>query len=131
VLKKKGVRPFEKVLEVTDGMGANLHVEATGVPAEVSPEIERSLAIVGSVVWIGIADQEAPIWLERFQTRAAQLFGSQGHAGNAVFPSVIRMIESGILDPAPIITTRYRLSDVLEAFERAKERREVKVLVKP
>jgi threonine dehydrogenase-like Zn-dependent dehydrogenase len=130
-LKKKGTKPFEKVLEVTDGLGANLHVEATGVPAEVLPEIEKSLAIGGSVVWIGRADQEAPIWLERFQTRAAQLFGSQGHAGNAVFPSVIRMMESGVLDPTPIITTRYRLVDVLDAFEHAKGRKEVKVLVKP
>jgi threonine dehydrogenase-like Zn-dependent dehydrogenase len=41
------------------------------------------------------------------------------------------MMESGVLDPTPIITTRYRLVDVLDAFEHAKGRKEVKVLVKP
>lgn len=130
-LRSKNVRPYEKILEVTDGVGADLHIEAAGKPRAILPEIERSLAIGGSVVWIGRADEEAAIWLEYFQTHASQLYGSQGHAGNAVFPRVIRMIASGRLDPTPMITARFRLEEVGRAFQALKDRGQIKVTIKP
>lgn len=130
-LESKGIRPYEKILEVTDGAGVDLHVEAAGKPSRILPEVERSLAVGGSVVWIGRADEEAAVWLEYFQTRASQIYGSQGHAGNAVFPRVIRMIENGRLDPTPMITARFRLEEAIKAFQALKERVHIKVTIKP
>lgn len=129
--QSKNVKPHEKILEVTDGSGADLHIEAAGKPSKILPEVERSLAVGGSAVWIGRADEEAPVWLEYFQTHASQIYGSQGHAGNAVFPRVIRMIENGRLDPTPMITARFKLEDVTKAFQALREREQIKVTIKP
>ncbi|MCS7145981.1 MAG: scyllo-inosose 3-dehydrogenase [Nitrososphaerota archaeon] len=130
-LQSKAVRPYEKIMEVTDGAGADLHVEAAGRPSKILPEVERSLAVGGSVVWIGRADEEASVWLEYFQTHASQIYGSQGHAGNAVWPRVIRMIENGRLDPTPMITARFELENVSGAFQALRERGHIKVTIKP
>jgi len=72
-----------------------------------------------------------PIYLESFQVRRSQLFGSQGHSGDANFPNVIRLVASGRLDLSPIVTGRFRLDDVLQAIAESPARRHGKISVKP
>jgi len=130
-LSEKGVRPYEKVLEVTDGMGADLHVEAAGAPGKTLPEMERSLAVGGKIAWIGRADREAPLFAEYLQVRWSQIYGSQGHSGNEVFPRVIRLMASGQIDMRKIITARFKLDEIHKAFERSHKRTDAKITIKP
>lgn len=116
-LAEKGVRPSDKVLELTDGYGADLQVEAAGEPPKTLPEMERSLAVGGKIAWIGRADRTAPIFIERFQTRRAQIYGSQGHSGHFVFYNVIRLMASGKLDTSKMVTARFPLDRYEEAFD--------------
>lgn len=44
---------------------------------------------------------------------------------------VIRFIAFGRIDPTKIITARYKLSNVIEAMERAKLRKDAKIHIKP
>jgi len=130
-LQKKGIVPWEKILEVTGGEGADLHVEAAGAPAHTLPQMQKSLAIGGKIAWIGRAPKEVPIYLEIFQVRRAQLFGSQGHSGWGTFKNVIRLMAAGKIDMTKIITSRFSLDDVLKAFERAHKRIDGKITIKP
>jgi len=130
-LRRKGVEPYEKVLEITGGEGADMHVEAAGAPAQTLPQIQRSLAVGGKVAWIGRAPSEVPIYLEVFQVRRAQLFGSQGHSGWGNFKNVIRLMAAGKVDMTKIITSRFRLEEVEKAFERAKQRIDGKIIIRP
>lgn len=130
-LQKQGISPHEKILELTDGLGADMHVEAAGAPKAVLPEAEKSMAINCKITWIGRADVEAPIFLEFFQTRRAQIFGSQGHSGHLIFPMVIRMMAAGLIDMTKIITARFKLEEIHKAFERAKLRIDGKIQIKP
>ncbi len=130
-LKQKGIEPWEKIMEVTDGFGADMHVEAAGAPTETFPQMQKSLAIGGKVVWIGRAPQEVPIYFEIFQIRRAQVFGSQGHSGWGTFRNVIRLMAAGKIDMTKIITSRFKLSEALQAFERAKKRIDGKITIKP
>lgn len=116
-LAEKGVRPSDKVLELTGGYGADLQVEAAGAPSKTLPEMERSLAVGGKIAWIGRADRTAPVFIERFQTRRAQIYGSQGHSGHFVFYNVIRLMASGKLDTSRMVTARFPLDRYEEAFE--------------
>ena len=50
------------------------------------------------------------MYLETLQVRRGQVFGAQGHSGDAVFPSVIRMMASGRMDMTQMITARYDLT---------------------
>ena len=89
------------------------------------------MAINGKIAQIGRAADRVPIYLDQFQVRHAQIFGSQGHSGNGIFPNVIRLMASGAVDNRKIITARYSLDDVVEAIQQSGERSDGKILVKP
>jgi len=130
-LSKRGVRAFEKVMELTGGSGADMHVEAAGAPDKTLPDMEKSLAIGGKIAVIGRADVRVAIYLESFQVRASQIFGSQGHSGSGIFPSVIRLFASGKMDMTKIITRRYALSEFMDAIGQASKRVDSKITVRP
>ena len=130
-LSKSGVEPWEKILDVTGGDGADMHVEAAGAPQHTLPQMQRSLAIGGKIAWIGRAPKEVPIYLEIFQVRRAQIFGSQGHSGWRTFGNVIRLMAAGRIDMTQIITSRFKLDEVEKAFERAHKRIDGKITIKP
>jgi len=130
-LTRDGIQPHEKVLEITGGYGADMQVEAAGAPDKTLPNMQKSLAIGGKIAVIGRADISAPIYLESFQVRAGQIFGSQGHSGSGIFPSVIRLFASGKIDMTKIITSRYALSEFMEAMKQASKRVDSKITIKP
>ena len=130
-LAEQGVDPHEKVMEVTDGLGADLQVEAAGAPAQTFPEIEKSLAIGGKIAWIGRADVETLIFLERFQVRASQVYGSQGHSGHGNFMNVIRLMAAGKIDMTKIITRRYSLDKAVDAIRQVTKKVDAKITIKP
>ncbi len=130
-LSEKGTQPWEKILELTDGEGADMHVEAAGAPLSTLPQMLKSLAIGAKITWIGRAPEETPMYLEVLQVRRAQVYGSQGHSGWGTFRNVIRLMAAGKIDMTRIITSRYPLSQALEAFERAKKRIDGKITIKP
>jgi threonine dehydrogenase-like Zn-dependent dehydrogenase len=131
VFDPREVSPGEVIMELTGGQGADFHVEAAGAPQVTVPEMEKSMAINGKIVQIGRAAQRVPMYLETFQVRRSQFYGSQGHSGHATFPNVIRLVASGRLDLSPIITARYGLDGVVEGIAESGQRRHGKILVKP
>jgi threonine dehydrogenase-like Zn-dependent dehydrogenase len=129
-LQRDGTSPREAILELTGGEGAAMHIEAAGAPTRTIPEMEAALAIGGKIVMIGRAAERAPIYLEHFQTHAAQIYGAQGHSGYGNFPSVIRLMAAGRLDLTPIITSRFSLSQGVEAVQQATRRQDGKVMIR-
>jgi len=125
------VTPHEAIMELTGGEGADLLVEAAGVPHIVIPEMEKSLAINAKIAQVGRAATRVNMYLEMLQVRRGQLFGAQGHSGHAIFPSVIRLMASGLVDMTPIITSRYSLDGVVEAIVKSGDRTDGKIMVKP
>jgi len=129
-LAAAGSSPHEAVRQASAGAGADMAVEAAGAPGRTIPEMEASLAIGGKVVIIGRAAERAPMYLEHFQTHAAQLYGAQGHSGYGTFQNVIRLMASRRIDLRPIITSRFPLSEGVDAIARASLRQDGKVMVK-
>jgi len=131
VFDPREVTPHEVVMDLTEGQGADLHVEAAGAPHLTVPEMEKSLAINGKIAQVGRAATRVPMYLETLQVRRGQVFGAQGHSGHAIFPSVIRMMASGLIDMTQIITARYSLDEVVDAIARSVAREDGKIMVKP
>ncbi|MGE5264293.1 MAG: scyllo-inosose 3-dehydrogenase [Acidobacteriota bacterium] len=125
------VSPSQVLMELTKGEGVDFAVEAAGAPLKTIPEMEKSIAISGKIVQIGRAAQRVPMYLETLQVRRGQVFGAQGHSGDAIFPSVIRMMASGRLDMTQMITARYDLPKTVEAIAASGERFHGKITVKP
>lgn len=121
--------PVEAVAEVTDGMGVDVHVETAGAVAQTYPAIEDTLAETANVVHISNAGQAAPVDLRKYQANTAQIYGSEGHTGNRIYPGVIRLMANGHLDNLPIVTSTFDLTEADKAVERAAERVDGKVLI--
>ncbi len=131
VYDPREVVPHEVLLEHSKGEGFNFHVEAAGAPELIIPEMEKALAINAKIVQIGRAAQRVPMYLESFQVRRAQAFGSQGHSGHETFPNVIRLVAAGRLDLSKIITARYPLDKTVDAIAQSVTRTDGKIIVKP
>jgi len=105
----------EKVLEITDGRGAKLYLEASGVPDKVFPDIERCIwegkELNSVVVVVARSSEKITLTGEVFQVRRASLVGAQGHSGHGTFPHVISLMASG-MDITPIITKKISLEEV-------------------
>jgi threonine dehydrogenase-like Zn-dependent dehydrogenase len=130
-LQKQGLRPSQVVMELTGGEGADFQLEAAGAPQLTFPEMERSLAVDGRIAQVGRAADRVPVYLDQFQVRHAQFFGSQGHSGDDIFPNVIRLMASGAIDNRKIITARFPLEKVVDAIRQSGSRTDGKILVTP
>lgn len=121
--------PVEKIDELTDGEGADVHVETAGAVTETYPAIQNSLSERANIVHISNAATAPEIELRKLQGNSAQLYGSEGHTGRQIYPRVIRLMAAGQLDNLPMITSTFDLSDADDAVERAAERVDGKVLI--
>lgn len=105
----------QKVLELTAGMGANLFLEATGLPTIVYPAIEQVIwegrALNSTVVVVARADAKMPVTGEVLQVRRAGIIGAQGHSGHGTFTRVIESMGDG-MDMTPLITKKITLDEV-------------------
>jgi scyllo-inosose 3-dehydrogenase len=129
-LQRQGSAARQAIMELTDGEGAAMHVEAAGAPTRTIPEMESALAVGGKIVMIGRAAERTPIYLEAFQTHAAQIFGAQGHSGYGNFPNVIKLMAAGRIDLTPIITSRFPLAQGVEAIKKATKREDGKIMIR-
>ena len=106
-----------RVLEITEGMGADLFMEATGLPEQVYPGIERVIwegrTICSTVVVTARADAKMPVMGEVLQVRKARIVGAQGHSGHGNFPRVIDCMASG-MDMTPMSTKKIHMADLPE-----------------
>ena len=121
----------EKVLDLTSGMGADLYLEATGLPTIVYPEIEQAIwlgrTLNSTIVVLARADAKMPVTGEVLQVRRASIVGSQGHSGHGTFPRVIESMADG-MDMTPMVTKRIGLEDVPGNIEMlATDRQECKI----
>jgi len=121
----------ERVLELTDGMGADLFMEATGLPTIVYPDIEQVIwqgrTLNSTIVVTARAEAKMPVTGEVLQVRRARIVGAQGHSGHGTFPRVIDCMASG-MDMTRMITKQISLEEVPEnIIELQTNREECKV----
>jgi threonine dehydrogenase-like Zn-dependent dehydrogenase len=121
-LLKNGSSAGQFVLDETGGIGAGLIVEATGNFSKVYPEIIRCLGNGAKVVQLGIGATPAIFDVGPLLRKNAQIIGSLGQAGSDIFPSVLRLMESGRIDMRKMITGRYPLEKTGEAIRDSGKR---------
>ena len=118
----------QSVLDLTDGMGASLYLEATGLPTVVYPEIEKAIwegRTLNSTV--ARADAKIPVTGEVLQVRRARIVGAQGHSGHGTFPRVIQAMATG-MNMLPMITKAITLDQVPENIVMLRtDRKECKI----
>lgn len=129
-LRAAGTSPAAFVRDLTGGQGADFHVEASGAARQTLPEIGRSIAPNGTVVYLGRLDPTAPLFLDAMVSQANRIVGARGHAGHGIYPAIIRLLASGRLPAQRMISARYPLGGAIEAIGRAAARTDGKIIVR-
>src|SRR5690242_14951041 len=116
----------DAVAAATGGRGFDVVLEAAGAPAAMASALELA-AHSARVVFIGIdVGSSAPAKLGLIQSKALRIRGIIGSAG--LWPSTIRFLASGVVDPSMIVTAQFPLAEALEALDAAQDTaRNVKV----
>jgi alcohol dehydrogenase len=102
------------VMHLTDGLGADTAIEAVGVPEtfELCAEIIRP---GGRVANVGVHGHPATLHLEKLWIRDVLI--TTGLVDTSTTPKLLRLIESGRLDPTPFATHRFALGETERAYD--------------
>lgn len=128
-LKRQGTSPSEVVRSLTKGWGADMQVEAAGAAPHTVPEIEKSFAPNGKMVYLGRAAASANMYLDVLVSQANMIVGARGHAGYGIYPYIIRMLSTGRIPVEKMITSRFGFGDVVRAIEQSTTRADGKIMV--
>ncbi len=103
-----------RVMELTDGLGADAAFEAVGVPEtfELAADLVRP---GGRVANIGVHGHAATLHLERLWIRDVTI--TTGLVDTFSIPQLMRLIASGRLDPSLFATHRFALGDTMAAYD--------------
>lgn len=126
-----GSSPSKKVMEITEGVGVEMAVEATHHQADTIPEIEQMVSIGGTIAQIGISPERTPIMSTFLQKKGINYHCSIGSSGHGIWPHVIRLIASGRIDPSKFMTKCYPLDQVIDAIRAAEKLEGGKFVVTP
>jgi alcohol dehydrogenase len=101
------------VEELTDGLGADVAIEAVGIPEtfELCTELIRP---GGRVANVGVHGHPATLHLERLWIRDVTI--TTGLVDTYTTPKLMRLIAEGRLDPSPFATHRFELDEMTEAY---------------
>lgn len=121
--------PVRATLELTDGLGADVVVDAVGSQLAAAFELVRR---GGRIVLFGLNDQaRAEVAQSRVTRSELTLVGGYVGRPEEVFPPAVRLLEQGQLDLEPLITHRIALPELPGAVEELRAGRAVKVHVQP
>ena len=103
-----------RIMELTDGLGADVAFEAVGVPDtfELAADLIRP---GGHVANIGVHGHAAQLHLERLWIRDVTI--TTGLVDTFSIPQLLRLISSGRLDPTLFATHRYPLANAMDAYD--------------
>jgi alcohol dehydrogenase len=109
-----GEAALERVLELTDGVGVDVAIEAVGVPAtfELCTDIVRA---GGHVANVGVHGEPATLHLERLWIKDVTI--TTGLVDTFTTPRLMQLIEMGKLDPSVFTTHRFALSEAMAAYD--------------
>jgi alcohol dehydrogenase len=104
----------ELVSSLTGGLGADVAMEAVGVPEtfELCTELVRP---GGHVANIGVHGASATLHLESLWIKDVTI--TTGLVDTSTTPTLLRLLAEGQIDPSPLITHRYPLGQMMEAYD--------------
>ena len=103
-----------RVQELTDGLGADVAIEAVGVPDtfELCADLIRP---GGRLANVGVHGCAATLHLERLWIRDVLI--TTGLVDTFTTPKLLKLIAEGRLDPTPFATHRFGLAETEQAYD--------------
>jgi len=104
----------DQVLALTNGAGADVVIEAVGVPATFDI-CQSILAPGGRLANIGVHGKPVELHLEKLWDRNISI--TTRLVDTAAIPMLLKLVQSGKLKPGQLVTHRFPMSDVMKAYD--------------
>jgi alcohol dehydrogenase len=107
-------RAVQKVMELTHGAGVDVAIEAVGTP--VTFDIcQKVVAPGGRVANVGVHGKPVSLELERLWAHNITL--TTRLVDTVSTPMLLKLVQSGRLQPAKLVTHRFGLGDLMRAYD--------------
>ena len=120
---------LERALFLTDGIGADTVVEAVGIP-ETFELCQDLVAPGGTIANVGVHGRKADLHLEKLWSHNITV--TTRLVDTVTTPTLLKAVVSRTLDPGVLITHRFTLDQILDAYDtfgRAAETKALKVII--
>jgi alcohol dehydrogenase len=124
-----GGRAAETVMKLTGGRGVDTAIEAVGVPASFIT-CEDIVAPGGTIANVGVHGVKVDLHLERLWAQNITI--TTRLVDTVTTPMLLKTVQSRKLDPKLLITHRFKLDQILDAYDtfgRAASTRALKVVI--
>jgi len=120
----------ERVLELTQAAGVDVAIEAVGLGATFDI-CQAIIAPGGRIANVGVHGKPVELHLERLWSSNITLTTRLVDAGTT--PMLLKMVQTGRLDPAKLISHRFKMPEILKAYDtfaNASREQALKVVIK-
>ena len=107
-------KAVEKIMQMTGGRGVDTAIEAVGVPASFVT-CEDIVAPGGIIANIGVHGVKVDLHLEKLWDRNIAI--TTRLVDTATTPMLLKTVQSRKVDPARLITHRFKLDKITDAYE--------------
>jgi alcohol dehydrogenase len=107
-------KAVERVMALTGGAGVDVAIEAVGVPATFDI-CQSILAPGGHLANVGVHGKPVTLHLENLWDRNITI--TTRLVDTVMTPMLLKVVQSGKLQPGRLVTHRFPLSDVMEAYD--------------
>ena len=121
----------EEVMRLTGGRGVDTAIEAVGIPPTFKL-CEDVVTAGGIIANIGVHGVKVDLHLERLWSHNVTI--TTRLVDTAATPMLLKTVQSGKIDPKRLITHRFKLDKILEAYDtfgKAATTKALKVIVEP
>ena len=124
--------PQQTILDLTDGAGADIVIETSGFPSSSAMMLDL-VRKEGKVAHIGWANDLPPLPVVPLMAKTLTVYGIGGNGGRGQYERAQELVRTGRFDMSPLVTHRYPLDDVAEAFATASSKADgaIKVILEP
>jgi alcohol dehydrogenase len=114
LINSKDGHAAHKVMELVGGAGVDVAIEAVGLPAT----FDICQAIVGAggrIANVGVHGKPVELHMEKLWDRNISL--TTRLVDTATIPMLLKVVESGKLQPSKLVTHRFAMSDIMKAYD--------------
>ncbi len=103
-----------RVLELTDGQGVDVAIEAVGIPATFDI-CQKIVSAGGTIANVGVHGKPVQLHIEELWIKNINI--SMGLVCTNTTPMLLKTLKSGKVDPGRLVTHRFKLDEIMQAYE--------------
>ena len=107
-------RAAQRVLDLTEGAGVEVVIEAVGIPATFNI-CQAIVAAGGRIANVGVHGKPVELHLEKLWDRNIAI--TTRLVDTVTTPMLLKVVRSGKLQPSKLVTHRFALNDIMRAYD--------------